>query len=156
MRRCHLKSYRTFLKWIWKTINVSGRLTGLIANSRIKAFQNSFFFLNLWLHKGETFDWFGFKVRPSFLNTINSSLEFCYWIETLFNFTILFRDNWNENYKLSSIFELQTIQDFQSERFGYIDVGDKWMLVTLSWWQFLDVSDRISILVTYFGYFARR
>ena len=29
---------------------------------------------------------------------------------------------------------------------GYID-GDKWMLVTLSWWQ-LDVSDRISILVT--------
>ena len=23
---------------------------------------------------------------------------------------------------------------------GYIDVGDKWMLVTLSWLQFLDVS----------------
>ena len=33
----------------------------------------------------------------------------------------------------------------------YIDVVDKWMLVTLSWWQFLDVSDRILILVTYFG-----
>ena len=34
---------------------------------------------------------------------------------------------------------------------GYIDVGDKRMLATLSWWQFLDVSDRISILVTSFG-----
>ena len=34
---------------------------------------------------------------------------------------------------------------------GYINVGDKWMLVTLSWWQFLDVSDRILILVTSFG-----
>ena len=34
---------------------------------------------------------------------------------------------------------------------GYIDVGDKWMLVTLSWWQFLDVGDRVSILVTSFG-----
>ena len=34
---------------------------------------------------------------------------------------------------------------------GYIDVGDKRVLVTLSWWQFLDVSDRILILVTSFG-----
>ena len=34
---------------------------------------------------------------------------------------------------------------------GYIDVGDKRMLMTLSWWQFLDVSDRISILVTSSG-----
>ena len=34
---------------------------------------------------------------------------------------------------------------------GYIDVGDKWMLVTLSWWQFLDVSDRILILAISFG-----
>ena len=34
---------------------------------------------------------------------------------------------------------------------GYIDVGDKWMLVTLSWWQFFNVSDGISILVTSFG-----
>ena len=33
----------------------------------------------------------------------------------------------------------------------YIDVGDKWMLVTLSCWQFFDVSDRFSILVTSFG-----
>ena len=32
-----------------------------------------------------------------------------------------------------------------------VDVGDKWMLVTLAWWQFLDVSDRTSILVTSFG-----
>ena len=37
------------------------------------------------------------------------------------------------------------------ENLGYIDVGDKWSLVTQSWWQFLDVSDRISILVTSFG-----
>ena len=36
-------------------------------------------------------------------------------------------------------------------RYGYIDVCDKSMLVTLSWWQFLNVSDRISILVTIFG-----
>ena len=35
---------------------------------------------------------------------------------------------------------------------GDIDVGDKWVLVTLSWWQFLNVSDGISILVTSFGY----
>ena len=34
---------------------------------------------------------------------------------------------------------------------GFIDIGDKWMLVTLSWWQFWDVSDRISIFVTSFG-----
>ena len=34
---------------------------------------------------------------------------------------------------------------------GYIDVGAKRMLMTLSWWQFLDVSDRILILVTSFG-----
>ena len=33
---------------------------------------------------------------------------------------------------------------------GHIDVGDKWMLMILCWWQFLDVSDRISILVTSF------
>ena len=40
--------------------------------------------------------------------------------------------------------------DFQvSQGNGYIDVGDKWMLLTLFWWQFLDVSDRISILVTF-------
>ena len=38
-----------------------------------------------------------------------------------------------------------------SRKNGYIDVGDKSMLVTLSWWQFLNVSDRISILVTIFG-----
>ena len=31
----------------------------------------------------------------------------------------------------------------------YIDVVDKWMLVTLSWWQFLDVSDRILIFVNF-------
>ena len=36
-------------------------------------------------------------------------------------------------------------------REGYIDVSDKSMLMTLSWWQFLDVSDRIRILVTIFG-----
>ena len=42
--------------------------------------------------------------------------------------------------------------DFQvSQGNGYIDVGDKWMLLTLFWWQFMDVSDRISILVTSFG-----
>ena len=39
----------------------------------------------------------------------------------------------------------------QRKPVGYIDVGDKWMLVTLSWWQFLGVNDRISILVTSFG-----
>ena len=38
---------------------------------------------------------------------------------------------------------------------GYIDVGDKWMLVTLSWWQFLDVSISISILMTSFGCWCR-
>ena len=37
---------------------------------------------------------------------------------------------------------------------GYIDVDDKWVLVTLSWWQFLDDSDRISILVISFGYWC--
>ena len=31
---------------------------------------------------------------------------------------------------------------FWSKLFGYIDVGDKWMLLTLSWWQFLDVGAR--------------
>ena len=35
--------------------------------------------------------------------------------------------------------------------FGYIDVGDKWMFVTLCWSQFSGVADRISILVTSFG-----
>ena len=34
---------------------------------------------------------------------------------------------------------------------GYIHVGDKLMLVTLSRCQFLDVSDRKAILVTSFG-----
>ena len=35
--------------------------------------------------------------------------------------------------------------------FGYIDVDHKPMLMTLSWWQFFDISDRISILMTIFG-----
>ena len=43
-----------------------------------------------------------------------------------------------------------SIKNF-SDLDGYKDVGDKWMLVTLSWRQFLDVSDRISILMTSFG-----
>ena len=34
---------------------------------------------------------------------------------------------------------------------GHIDVGDKWILVTLCWWLFSDVGYRILILVTSFG-----
>ena len=57
------------------------------------------------------------------------------------------------NWKLTSWFGYQHIKLVNNTKClqqGYIDVGDKWMLVTLSWWQFLDVSDRISILVTSF------
>ena len=43
------------------------------------------------------------------------------------------------------------VEDFKWKTYGYIDVGDKWMLVTLWWWQFSGVGDRISILVTSFG-----
>ena len=34
--------------------------------------------------------------------------------------------------------------------FGYRHVGDQSMLVTLCWWQFLDVGDEKSMLVTFF------
>ena len=40
--------------------------------------------------------------------------------------------------------------DFYPDSVGYIDVSDKWMLVTLCWRQFLGVIERISILVTIF------
>ena len=75
------------------------------------------------------------------------------WLKKI-NF-LKFRKSMNRmnsgNFSISVFSLRKSMNRVHTKNFGYIDVGDKWMLVTLSCWQFLDASDRISILEISFG-----